>query len=85
MSENYAKSNNHYKKINTAEYQEKLKLYSNKEKDKEKSSKKFPNSFPLLKETRRKTILNKIFDIPTEVSPFNIIENSTNEKKKYFK
>ena len=82
MSENYTKSNNHYKKINTAEYQEKLKLYSNKEKDKEKSSqKKFPNSFPLLKETRRKTILNKIFDIPTEVSPFNIIENSTNEKK----
>ena len=81
MSENYTKSNNHYKKINTAEYQEKLKLYSNKEKDKEKSSqKKFPNSFPLLKETRRKTILNKIFDIPTEVSPFNIIENSTNEK-----
>ena len=82
MSENYTKSNNHYKKINTAEYQEKLKLYSNKEKDKEKNSqKKFPNSFPLLKETRRKTILNKIFDIPTEVSPFNIIENSTNEKK----
>ena len=82
MSENYTKSNNHYKKINTAEYQEKLKLYSNKEKDKDKScEKKFPNSFPLLKETRRKTILNKIFDIPTEVSPFNIIENSTNEKK----
>ena len=81
MSENYTKSNNHYKKINTAEYKEKLKLYSNKDKDKDKSSeKKLPNSFPLLKETRRKTILNKIFDIPSEVSPFNITEKSTNEK-----
>ena len=79
MNENYTKSNNHYKKINTAEYKEKLKLYSNKDKDKS-SEKKLPNSFPLLKETRRKTILNKIFDIPTEVSPFNITEKSTNEK-----
>ena len=81
ISENYTKSNNNYKKINTAEYIKKLKLYSKKEKESEKSSeKKLPNSFPLIKETRRKTILNKIFDIPTEVTPFDITEKTTNEK-----
>ena len=81
ISENYTKSNNNYKKINTAEYIKKLKLYSKKEKEGEKSSeKKLPNSFPLIKETRRKTILNKIFDIPTEVTPFDITEKTTNEK-----
>ena len=82
ITENNTKSNNNYKKINTAEYITKLKLYSKKEKEGEKSSeKKLPNSFPLLnKETRRKTILNKIFDIPTEVTPFEITEKTTNEK-----
>ena len=82
ITENNTKSNNNYKKINTAEYITKLKLYSKKEKEGEKSSeKKLPNSFPLLnKETRRKTILNKIFDIATEVTPFEITEKITNEK-----
>ena len=81
ISENYTKSNNNFKKLNTAEYIKKLKLYSKKEKESEKSSeKKLPNSFPLIKETRRKTILNKIFDIPTEVTPFDITEKTTNEK-----
>jgi len=72
------KSNKHYKKINTAEFKEKLKLYSNKEGEKT-SEKKFPNSFPLLKATRKKTILNKIFDIPSEISPFNISERNTKD------
>ena len=82
ITENNTKSNNNFKKINTAEYITKLKLYSKKEKEGEKSSeKKLPNSFPLLnKETRRKTILNKIFDIATEVTPFEITEKITNEK-----
>ena len=72
------KSNKHYKKINTAEFKEKLKLYSNKEGEKT-SEKKFPKSFPLLKATRKKTILNKIFDIPSEISPFNISERNTKD------
>ena len=74
-------TNRNYKKLNTAEFNEKLKLYSKKEKEEEKSSeKKLPNSFPLLKETRRKSILNKIFDIPSEVTPFNITEKSSRDK-----
>ena len=72
------KSNKHYKKINTAEFKEKLKLYSNKDREKT-SEKKYPKSFPLLKATRKKTILNKIFDIPSEISPFNISERNTKD------
>ena len=75
---NNTKTNKHYKKINTAEYKEKLKLYSNKEGEKF-SEKKFPKSFPLLGATRRKTILNKMFDIPSEISPFNISERNTKD------
>lgn len=76
------KSNNTLKKVNTAEYKEKLCLYSDKEGEKSEG-KKYPNSFPLLnKETRRKTILNKIFEIPMEVSPFDIIDKNPKEKNK---
>ena len=81
QNKNIFTTNRNYKKLNTAEFNEKLKLYSKKEKEEEKSSeKKLPNSFPLLKETRRKSILNKIFDIPSEVTPFNITEKSSRDK-----
>ena len=81
QNKNIVTTNRNYKKLNTAEFNEKLKLYSKKEKEEEKSSeKKLPNSFPLLKETRRKSILNKIFDIPSEVTPFNITEKSSRDK-----
>ena len=81
QNKNTFTTNRNYKKLNTAEFNEKLKLYSKKEKEEEKSSeKKLPNSFPLLKETRRKSILNKIFDIPSEVTPFNITEKSSRDK-----
>ena len=81
QNKNIFTTNRNYKKLNTAEFNEKLKLYSKKEKEEEKSSeKKLPNSFPLLKETRRKSILNKIFDIPSEVTPFNITEKNSRDK-----
>ena len=81
QNKNIFTTDRNYKKLNTAEFNEKLKLYSKKEKEEEKSSeKKLPNSFPLLKETRRKSILNKIFDIPSEVTPFNITEKSSRDK-----
>ena len=81
QNKNIFTTHRNYKKLNTAEFNEKLKLYSKKEKEEEKSSeKKLPNSFPLLKETRRKSILNKIFDIPSEVTPFNITEKSSRDK-----
>ena len=81
QNKNIFTTNRNNKKLNTAEFNEKLKLYSKKEKEEEKSSeKKLPNSFPLLKETRRKSILNKIFDIPSEVTPFNITEKSSRDK-----
>ena len=75
------KTNNTLKKVYTAEYKEKLCLYSDKEGEKS-TGKKYPNSFPLLKETRKKTILNKIFQIPMEVSPFDIIDKNTKDKNK---
>ena len=78
---NYSNTNNMNKKIKTAEFQEKLLLYSDKESEKS-NEKKYPNSFPLLRKTRRKTILNKIFGIPMEVSPFEITEKNTKEKNK---
>lgn len=81
QNKNIFTTNRNNIKLNTAEFNEKLKLYSKKEKEEEKSSeKKLPNSFPLLKETRRKSILNKIFDIPSEVTPFNITEKSSRDK-----
>ena len=72
------KSNKHYKKINTAEFKEKISLYSNREGEKI-TEKKYPKSFPLLKAIRKKTILNKKFDIPSEISPFNISEQGIKE------
>ena len=74
------KTNKTLKKVNTAEYKEKLCLYLKKEGKEKSSEKKYPNSFPLLKETRKKTILNKIFGIPIEVSPFDIIDKNSNDK-----
>ena len=78
---NNYKTNNNFKKINTAEFKEKLCLYSDKEEEKS-SQKKYPNSFPLLKASRRKTILNKIFEIPMEVSPFNMTEKNIKDENK---
>ena len=68
----------HSQKVNTAEYIKKFSLYSNKEE--EKSDEKKPNTYPLLRATRRKTILNKMFGIPMEVSPFNLSEKNFKDK-----
>ena len=68
----------HSQKVNTAEYIKKFSLYSNKEE--EKSDEKKPNTYPLLRATRRKTILNKMFGIPMEVSPFNLSEKNLKDK-----
>ena len=68
----------HSQKVNTAEYIKIFSLYSNKEE--EKSDEKKPNTYPLLRATRRKTILNKMFGIPMEVSPFNLSEKNFKDK-----
>ena len=68
----------HSQKVNTAEYIKKFSLYSNKEE--EKSDEKKPNTYPLLRATKRKTILNKMFGIPMEVSPFNLSEKNFKDK-----
>jgi len=68
----------HSQKVNTAEYIKKFSLYSNKEE--EKSDEKKPNTYPLLRATKRKTILNKMFGIPMEVSPFNLSEKNLKDK-----
>ena len=68
----------HSQKVNTAEYIKIFSLYSNKEE--EKSDEKKPNTYPLLRATRRKTILNKMFGIPMEVPPFNLSEKNFKDK-----
>ena len=65
------------RKTNTAEFQEKFCLNSKNESGKI-SEKKYPNSFPLLKESRKKELLKKIFGM--EVSPFEIIEKKQKNK-----
>ena len=72
----YRKINNSLKKTKTAEYKNKFTLYSGKEGEKivESKQKKLPNTFPFLKASKKKSKLNKIYDIPMEVSPFNITD-----------
>ena len=71
------KTDKNLTKINTAEFHEKLNLYSKNETEKN-TEKKYPHSFPLLKESRKKELLKKIFGM--EVSPFEIIESKPKNK-----